>query len=233
MFLDRFHTIQNGLIRISPAQASQFAREIAGDYNPIHNPDDRRFCVPGDLLFALVLGQYGLSQEMTFRFRNLLGGNVDLEFREEEDGTIRVFDTGGKLYLEVSRGGEHTSDVTVIENFSRCYVAASGKNFPHTFKPLLERKGVMFNPDRPMVIYESMSLSLERVDIPSPSLDMHNADMEVAGKRGNALLEYRVTSGGQPVGFVAKKIVVSGLREYDPEVMDQVVAQFNRLKEGS
>ena len=66
MFLDRFHSVQDGHVVISALQASQFAKEIAGDFNPIHDPDARRFCVPGDLLFAIVLARFGLSENMTF-----------------------------------------------------------------------------------------------------------------------------------------------------------------------
>lgn len=85
MFLDRFHSVQDGHVVISALQASQFAKEIAGDFNPIHDPDARRFCVPGDLLFAIVLARFGLSENMTFRFRSLLGENVPLKFVETED----------------------------------------------------------------------------------------------------------------------------------------------------
>jgi hypothetical protein len=231
MFLDRFHSSNEEGVCISAAQASQFAKEVAGDYNPIHNPDSRRFCVPGDLLFALVLSRFGLYQNMIFQFRNLLGDGVALRFEEDNDGSIRVLDTKDKLYLEVSRSGERTEDATVIENFTRCYVAASGKNFPHTLKPLMEKNAVMFNPDRPMVIYENMSLDLEHLDIPSPDLELDHAELNVAGKRGNVLLEYRLEQDGRSVGNVAKKLVVSGLREYDAAVMDKVVTDFCRLKE--
>lgn len=82
MFLDDFHTLTDGRIRISAQQASQFAKRIAGDYNPIHNPDARRFCVPGDLLFALVLARFGLSQRMSFRFLSMVGDGTPLCFSE-------------------------------------------------------------------------------------------------------------------------------------------------------
>ena len=90
MFLERFHSVRDGRIHISAVQASQFAKEIAGDFNPIHDPDARRFCVPGDLLFALVLSRFGLSGNMTFKFRNLLGDGVPVTFRENGDGSIEV-----------------------------------------------------------------------------------------------------------------------------------------------
>src|SRR5690606_24747349 len=116
MFLDRFYSVQDGRILITAPQASHFAKEVAGDFNPIHDPDARRFCVPGDLLFAVVLARFGLSSNMTFRFRNLLGAEVPLEFRESDNGTIEVCDEAGKVYLEVSRSGELTRDEKVIED---------------------------------------------------------------------------------------------------------------------
>lgn len=233
MFLERYHSNQDGHVLISATQASRFAKEVAGDFNPIHNPDARRFCVPGDLLFALLVAHFGLSRNMTFHFRSLLGENVPLEFREDDDGLIRVYDRKGKVYIEVERSGERTHDETVIGNFTRCYVSASGKNFPHTLKPLMESEGVMFNPDRPMIMYQSMSLALDTLDAPRPDLELHNAELKPDGKRGNVSLDYRLISDGQTAGEVSKKLVVSGLREYDAEAMDAVVEEFYRLKNKS
>ena len=230
MFLDRFYSVQDGRILITAHQASHFAKEVAGDFNPIHDPGARRFCVPGDLLFALVLSRFGLSGNMTFNFRNLLGAEVPLEFREAIGGNIEVCDETGKVYLEVARSGEQTNDAQVINEFTRCYVAASGKNFPHTLKPLMEAHGVMFNPDRPVVMYESMSLQLNRLDNPEPELELSNADLEVAGKRGNVTLEYRLLSAGKPVGDVAKRLVLGGLRDYCPDTMAGIIEEFYRLK---
>lgn len=231
MFSEQFYSVQDGRIVISAPQASYFAKEIAGDFNPIHDPDARRFCVPGDLLFTIVVSRFGLSENMTFKFRNLLGAEVPLEFRESENGeAINVVDEAGKVYLEVTRKGAVTRDEKVIEEFSRCYVAASGKNFPHTLKPLMESHGVMFNPDRPMVMYESMSLALTQLENPHPDLELNNADLEVAGKRGNVTLEYNLQSSGKTAGEVAKRLVLGGLREYCPEAMAGIIEEFYRLK---
>ncbi|MDX1464811.1 MAG: DUF3581 domain-containing protein [Halomonas sp.] len=230
MFLDDFHTRTDGWIRISADQASRFAKRVAGDFNPIHNVDARRFCVPGDLLFALVLSRYGLSQTMSFRFLSMVGDGVPLCFREDDSGLIRVCDEHGKGYLEVSRSGETTHDEAVIEAFTRCYVAFSGKNFPHYLKPLMEEQGVMFNPRRPLVIYDSMGFSLERLNGRLPGLELLDSSLSVAGKRGDALLEFRITAGGETVGSGSKKLVVSGLCDYDAAAMDEVVAEFYRLK---
>lgn len=231
MFSEQFYSVQDGRIVISAPQASYFAKEIAGDFNPIHDPDARRFCVPGDLLFTIVVSRFGLSENMTFKFRNLLGAEIPLEFRESNNGeAINVVDEAGKVYLEVTRKGAVTRDEKVIEEFSRCYVAASGKNFPHTLKPLMESHGVMFNPDRPMVMYESMSLALTQLENPHPDLELNNADLEVAGKRGNVTLEYNLQSSGKTVGEVAKRLVLGGLREYCPEAMAGIIEEFYRLK---
>ncbi len=230
MFLDSFYSVQDGRLIVTAPQASHFAKEVAGDFNPIHDPDARRFCVPGDLLFAIVLSRFGLSKNMTFKFRALLGAEVPLELNEGEDGTIQVCDPSGKVYLEVSRSGALTRDEEVIENFIRCYVAASGKNFPHTLKPLMESHGVMFNPDRPMIMYESMSLALNDLDNPQPELELNKAELDVAGKRGNVTLEYHLMSAGNAVGEVSKHLLLSGLREYCPDAMAGIIEEFYRLK---
>ena len=230
MFLDDFHSVRDGRIGISADQASHFAKRVAGDYNPIHNPDARRFCVPGDLLFSLVLMRFGLSQHMNFRFLSMVGADVPLDFVESDDGGIRVIDGAGKVYLEVERRGEMTRDESVVEAFARRYVAFSGKNFPHYLKPLMEAQGVMFNPQRPLVIYDSMGFSLSRLDAVAPGLELSGSSLDVAGKRGDALLEFDMTSAGETIGHGSKKLVVSGLRDYDASAMDAIVDEFYRLK---
>lgn len=230
MFLDRFHAIEQERIHITALQASRFAKEIAGDFNPIHDPDARRFCVPGDLLFAVVLSQFGLFTNMTFQFKSLLGEGTPLEFREPEEGRIELCDDNGKVYLEVGHSGPNTRDETIIEHFTRCYVAASGKNFPHTLQPLMESNDVMFNPDRPMVMYESMSLELDNLDIVTPELELHDAQLAANGKRGTVTLDYRLLSDNSPIGTVSKRLVLGGLRPYCPDAMAGVLEEFYRLK---
>lgn len=229
MFLENFYSLQNGQIVITADQASRFAKDIAGDYNPIHNPDARRFVVPGDLLFSLVLDRFGLFQRMSFHFRALLGDQVPLTFAMTE-GTITVSDANGKVYLEVNCSGASTRDKAVVENISRCYVAASGTNFPHALKPLMAEKGVMFNPQRPMIIYESMTLDLDGLDITEPELEKKRAALEVSGKRGTATLEYTLRSGERALGNMAKTLVITGLREYDADAMDEIITQFYQLQ---
>jgi len=225
-----FYTRRGDFVVISAAQASRFAKGVAGDYNPIHNPDARRFCVPGDLLFALVLERFGLWQQMEFRFTNMVGADTPLCFRETEEGVVQVCDEQGKCYLEATRHGEVTRDKAAIEAFARCYVAFSGKNFPHYLKPLMETHGGMFNPTRPPVIYDSMGFSLERLNAQTPGLELTGSSLDVQGKRADALLDFSIQSGGKAVGVGSKKLVVSGLCDYNAEQMDAIVAEFYRLK---
>lgn len=230
MFLDPYHTQTDTHLHISAQQASDFAKRIAGDFNPIHDVEARRFCVPGDLLFALVLSRFGLCHHMDFHFRNMVGDGTPLCFHEPDGGGLQVLDDERKCYLEVACEGDCTRDPAVIEAFSRCYVAFSGKNFPHVLKPLLEEKGVMFNPRRPLVIYDSMGFTLERLDLRQPRLELVESSLDVKGKRGDVLLQFRISDGGEPVGQGSKKLVVSGLCDYDAAAMDEIVAEFYRLK---
>jgi len=229
MFKD-FYTQSGDEVTISAEQASRFAKGVAGDYNPIHNPDARRFCVPGDLLFALVLERFGLSQHMEFRFLSMVGANTPMTFSQAASGDIHVTDASGKCYLDVRRSGNTTFDSNAVDAFTRCYVAFSGKNFPHYLKPLMEAHGVMFNPKRPLVIYDSMGFTLERLDGLTPDLALSRSSLEVQGKRADALLDFSIESGGKLFGVGSKKLVVSGICDYDATAMDAIVEEFYRLK---
>ena len=231
MFLDEFHTSADGAIRVTAQQASRFAKEIAGDYNPIHDPDAKRFCVPGDLLFALVLTTYGLSERMVFSFRGMVGEGVALQLPRNPGDAFDITDDTGKLYLHVERSGKITSDDAVIEAFIRRYVAFSGQNFPHFLQPLMATKNVMFNPDRPLVIYDSMDFELRRLNALEQEMVLSDAVLDVNGKRGDAQLSFTLTSGGEDIGIGSKKLVISGLREYDEARMQDVVEEFYRRKE--
>ena len=78
MLLAPFYTKNANLIRISAQQASNFAKLQCFDFNPIHDPDNKRFCVPGDLLFSLALNIYGVSESMSFTFTNMVGADMGL-----------------------------------------------------------------------------------------------------------------------------------------------------------
>ncbi|MGD8709582.1 MAG: DUF3581 family protein [Ectothiorhodospiraceae bacterium] len=230
MLIDDFHRTVDGTVCIDADQGSRFAKEIAGDYNPIHDTDAKRFCVPGDLLFALVLARYGLSGNMRFAFRGLVGANVPLRFPPAPDEYVEVADTGGKVYLTVDRHGPRTDNPAALDGFTRAYVAFSGRNFPQFLHPLMAEKGVMFNPDRPLVIYDSMSFTLETPNVDEPALELTGSSLDVAGKRADALLHFRITDCGRHVGTGSKKLVLSGLRPYDEDRMQRFIDDFNRRR---
>ena len=46
MFLRGFYSIHEGNISIVAEQASMFAKEVAHDFNPLHDVDAKHFCVP-------------------------------------------------------------------------------------------------------------------------------------------------------------------------------------------
>lgn len=230
MFLDAFHTDDNGRVRITAAQASRFAKEVAGDFNPIHDPDSKRFCVPGDLLFSLVLAKYGLSRKMHFTFAGMVGDNRTLLFPPSDDAHLVIRDEEGKAYLEVDREGPVSHDEAQIAALARDYVAFSGRNFPHILVPLMAEQNVMLNPDRPMVIYQSMSLELDGTDFSNPMLEQAETRLEVQGKRGTASLHFVIKSEGKTVGTGFKQLILSGLRDYDAAVMQQVVDGYEQTK---
>lgn len=230
MFLDNFHTELDGKIHIPPQLASDFAKQIADDFNPLHDPDAKRFCVPGDLLFSLVLSQYGLSEEMCFIFSGMVGKGIGLNFPASEENRVEISDDRGKVYLTIDRKGEATHDQTLISDLIRAYVAFSGHNYPHVLIPLLSEQNVMINPARPLVIYENMSIELDRLNIQNPSLKQDAATLEVNGKRGDVRLHFNITADDEVVGRGVKKLVVSGLRPYEEKDSIQMIEDYKNRK---
>jgi hypothetical protein len=232
MFLKEFYCIHEGNVSISAEQASTFAKEVAHDFNPLHDVDAKRFCVPGDLLFSLALEKYGLSQNMHFIFSGMVGQGVLLNFPDTDAGQIDVNDNQGKTYLQIERSGDLSRDSALIESFTRDYVAFSGQNFPYVLVPLLAEKNVMFNLNRPLVIYESMTLSFHHLNFRQASVEMMEPKMEVNGKRATAFLHFQIKAGENVVGSGFKKLAISVSSVYESEPMQAFVDEYLARKNG-
>lgn len=232
MFLKDYYCIHDGSVSIAAEQASMFAKEVAHDFNPLHDVDAKRFCVPGDLLFSLALEKYGLSQNMHFIFSGMVGHGVLLNFPDTDAGQIDVNDNQGKTYLQVERSGDISRDSALIESFTRDYVAFSGQNFPYVLVPLLAKENVMFNLTRPLVIYESMTLSFDHLDFRQASVEMMEPKMEVNGKRATAFLHFQIKSGENVVGAGFKKLAISVSSAYESEPMQAFVDEYLARKNG-
>ncbi len=217
-------------LSITSGQASRFAKEVAGDFNPLHDVDAKRFCVPGDLLFAMVLFRYGLSERMCFTFSGMVGDGVPLAFPQSPGQRFQITNGDDKTYLEVDRQGQSTSDADLIAAFTRCYVSFSGSNFPNVLVPLLQKQGVMINPDRPLVIYENMSIQLDSLEMTTPELEPGQQHLEIQGKRGTVQLDFLVRDGGHVLGRGFKRLVVGGLKPYEATAAESLVAGYMAAK---
>jgi hypothetical protein len=230
MFLDQFHTQTSNGIVFSATQGSLFAKTVAGDFNVIHDPESKRFCVPGDLLFAMVLSKYGLNTHMHFDFQGMVGKDVELIYPATPGGEFSITNAAGKPFMSVTRSGALTTNALMIEQLIREYVAFSGQNFPHILMPLMEKHNVIINPARPLVIYESMTLELNSADLTNPTLGLNGSELEVNGKRGDVKLHFIVNDNGIAVGQGYKKLVLSGLREYNQDTAQSLIDLYETLK---
>ncbi len=230
MYLDPFFTTENGQTVIRPEQASQFAKEVSDDFNPLHNPEHKRFCVPGDLLFALSLAKYGLSQKMQFNYTGMVGKDSVIVFPEHFKDAFELVDLKGKACLNATNSGDVTNDMALIEAFTRAYVAFSGHSFPHILVPLMREKGVMINPDRPMVIYESMSFEFSTMSLSDISLKLSGTRLDVTGKRGKVTICFDLLDGENKVGEGQKTMIMSGLRAFEEEKVQDLINLYEAAK---
>jgi len=211
-------------------QASAFAKDIAGDFNPLHDIATKKFCVPGDLLFTLALDKLGVSKQMNFTFCGMVSDGLALGYTDTAATELSVIGVNEKEYLKIERQGDLSTDRELANSLAQRYVEFSGHTFPHVLVPLMEQNNVMINPARPLVIYESMSIDLKRLDFTNPTLEITHTALEVNGKRGRATLQFCFKVGDEVVGHGEKLMALSGLREYDSDVMNAIVVDYDQRK---
>ncbi|MET0103921.1 MAG: DUF3581 family protein [Sedimenticola sp.] len=230
MHLNEYYSLDGGNVMFTREQGSRFAKKVAGDFNPLHDPESKLFCVPGDLLFSVALSKYGVSQHMRVVFSGMVGDATPLHFPEAEETNIEIADDSGKTYLSIERDGEISTDPQLVKTLTCNYVQFSGTAFPSVLLPLMKEHGVMINPDRPMVIYESMEIHLDRLDITEPTLELCDTSLEFNGRKGNVCLEFCVRADGELIGKGAKYMALRGLRAFEQEKIQVLVDDYVATK---
>jgi hypothetical protein len=62
-------------------------------------------------------------------------------------------------------------------------------------------------------------------------LEIDHNELAINGKRGEVKLVFNLVESGQIVGRGNKRMILSGLREYDKSVMDETVSSLNQRKQ--
>ncbi len=230
MVLAPFFNEANGLLSVSRQQGSDFAKQLANDFNPLHDVDAKRFVVPGDLLFSLVLQEKGISQDMRFEFVGMV--SADAEFSMVEEGADKLsIQSNDKTCTNIQCSGKVLTNATLVEAITLEYVKFSGETFPAILLPLMQQKNVMINPARPMVMYQCMTIHLEDFEFENPTIEMAKQEINVDGKRGNVSIHFNIVSDGKVVGRGEKQLLLSGLRAYETDVMNELVSNYQTTKD--
>lgn len=232
MEIENFYSFQSEKVAFTRQQASLFAKNVAGDFNPLHDESAKRFCVPGDLLFAVTLSRLGVSQNMRFDFEGMVTEASELVFTEKSKGKIDIKDQNDKVLMHVQHSGETTSDAHFVSSLIEKYVAFSGRTFPEVLVDLMKKNEVMINPTRPLVIYKNMAVHIDEFPIGELSLEFTGASLQAEGKKGNVNLEFDLFVNKRAIGHGTKSMVIGGLREYDQSAIDSIVSDYNSVKEG-
>lgn len=232
MFLDTFVNQQHHQFSFSAEQASRFAKQVAEDFNPIHDPDSKRFCVPGDLLFAFLVSRYGLAQQLNCQFEGMVSADTLLHCVEQGD-SVQIVDDNGKVFLTMQQQGGRATNCGFIEQLVKDYVRFSGQNFPHILQPLMQQHGLMINPQRPLVIYQSMSLQFSRLPEQCPTLQLVTSELNNDGKRAQIILKFAYLEQGETVGTGEKRLLLGSLVPYDHQQMQGMVDFYNARKAGA
>ena len=230
MNIEKYFTKNGNVISFSREQASMFAKAEAGDFNPIHDVDARRFCVPGDLLFSVMVHSIGLYRTMAFEFLQLVTEVHELDIVRDQDKFL-LNDKKGRPCLEVTVSGEKTDDAEKIERLCVAYIEFSGVTFPYLLVELMQSSSVMINPSRPLVMYKSMAFTLDRFADGEITLEYTGGSLNPDGKKAGVELPFDITCAGESAGSGSKEMLLGGLRPFDGEVMEALVRDYNEIKD--
>lgn len=226
-----FYTLKKQELTVAPEQASRFAKNVAGDFNPIHDADDRRFCVPGDLLFAVILENVGLYQQMSFTFdARMTAETVGVLNSDGEQSGAIIDRRSEKPLVNFNYASKKIESKPLVHRFIKNYVAFSGQNFPYLLDPVLKSNDAMFNPKSPLVMYQSMDFTLNPKDESEIEVDYTHADFEAQGKRGYVTLNFDFMQKNSNIGQGKKQLLISGLRPYDEAAMQAIIESFLERK---
>ena len=100
MIIDQFYSEPNGRVCFTREQGSNFAKQMANDFNPLHDADAKRFCIPGDLLFAVILPNAANLRQSLSHFavsvdhiENLTGLDLFATLPDEEENLLESTST--------------------------------------------------------------------------------------------------------------------------------------------
>ena len=232
MELAHYFSQANGTVSFTEEQGSKFAKSVAGDFNPIHDPGSKRFCVPGDLLFCVLLHRYGIARVTAVQFSGMLDAQSRMQLPDRVDASAHIVDARERALLSLFLDGDRFTDPLFVNALSQAYVQFSGQTFPDILVPLMRGANVMINPDRPLIIYKDMAIKLSGNVTALPgfdvSLSLADSDISVNGRKGAVCLRFDIHQNGEPIGSGEKNIVLSGLREYDADAMQEIVSRYDQ-----
>ena len=230
MKLTQYFSLIERQLSFTELQGSEFAKQVAGDFNPLHDPGVKRYCVPGDLLFSVLLHHYGVYKFTQVAFAHMIDASLLLTLDELQGGHLDIQDQRDRKCVSMQVRGESTANEKFINALSCEYVQFSGKTFPDILVDLMRRSKVMINPARPLVIYKDMAITLSRLDGQLLALELSGASLQVTGKKGTVCLSFTIRADGEEIGFGEKNMVLGGLREFDEAVMVALVDEYNQRK---
>ena len=106
MFIEQYCPIDNEQISFTRQQGSDFAKKVADDFNPLHNIEAKRFCVPGDLLFSVIIAKSGLNKEMSFNFSGMVNDGIALTFPNEIIDNFDIVGLSSDIVIISPKPGE-------------------------------------------------------------------------------------------------------------------------------
>lgn len=223
MDISEYYDCIDGEIHFNDLKASQFAKNVSNDQNPIHDHDNKNYCIPGDLIFSMCADVLGLGSETDLYLHHPIGKNSSILIKEAKDGFYLGRDQSGIKIFTYRKNGE-TTDICDTGNFLNCFARVTETLFEDAIHPQLKQKGLMINPSSPSVVLTSISIRKSENSKPVHKIKPDESVATGNVKRAKVTAKYTMNDlYDNSIGEARKTLFISGLREY-------CVASMSRYK---
>lgn len=222
--------IGNDVFRFIPTACSAYARNVAKDFNPIHSHLAKKYCVPGDLIFALITEMHGAHNYMRVDFLNRVGAECKLFF-DTKRIALALLDVDKKLYAELATAGDKSVCPKRLKTVSNVVVSCTSGYFPYKLIDNLREENVMLSIRRSMVMLKSIEVELRNIHSASSLVAKYQSSgLELSGKRGEVKVYFQLfDDDGISVGFVTKTVLIIGIEKFNDKASKQYLDDYEGI----
>lgn len=222
--------LDDSLFKFNAVACDAYARNVVKDFNPIHNHLAKNYCVPGDLIFALMVERGGVHGSMRMDFLNRVGKDSEYIFVSGKAG-MALLDRGNKVQAQLIGSGDASVCVKCISAVSDAVLSCTSSYFPYKMMRSLRAENLMLSGCRSLVILKSIEVNVSDLHFASDLTAVFcSSSLRHSGRRGTIDAHFQLVGGnGQVLGQVIKTALIIGIERFNGKRSAQYLENYESL----